>query len=171
MISQKTAYTTLFGTSVTVLAIGLYLEHVIGFEPCPLCILQRIAYMAIAGLSFFALLHCPKNFFAVIYHVLIFAVAITGLAIAGRQIWLQHLPEDKVPECGPGFDYMLDTFPLSDALQMILISQGECAEVQWRFLGMSIAEWSAVCFTILAVMSLVMMVCHKRLIAASNKTA
>jgi disulfide bond formation protein DsbB len=69
-----------------------------------------------------------------------------GAAIASRQLWLQSLPEDQVPTCGPGFDYMVSNFPLSRALSMILSGSGECAEVQWRFLGLSIPGWSLVMF-------------------------
>ena len=81
-----------------------------------------------------------------IYKFLIIITAITGALIAGRQVWLQHLPPELVPECGPGLDYMLNVFPLSDAIKMILSGSGECAEVKWRFIGFSIAEWSLIMF-------------------------
>ena len=82
----------------------------------------------------------------VLYSMLLAIAALAGAGIAGRQVWLQHLPADQVPECGPGLDYMLEAFPLTDALKMIFSGSGECAEVHWRFIGLSIAEWSLVWF-------------------------
>ena len=73
----------------------------------------------------------------------------------GRQTWLQHLPPDQVPECGPGLDYMLEVFPFQEAISMILKGSGECAEVQWTFLSLSIAEWSLVCFSAIIIATIV----------------
>ena len=125
---------------------GLYLEHIQGLDPCPLCVFQRIAYILIGLIALIGATHNPKDLFLVIYKFLIIITAITGALIAGRQVWLQHLPPELVPECGPGLDYMLNVFPLSDAIKMILSGSGECAEVQWRFIGFSIAEWSLIMF-------------------------
>src|SRR5690606_33616975 len=91
-------------------------------------------------------------------------VALTGGAISARQVWLQHLPADKVPECGPGLDYMLEAFPLSEALKMILSGSGECAEVDWTFLGFSIAEWSLLWFLIFFIAGLISIYCLKKTI-------
>jgi len=96
-------------------------------------------------------IHNPKRFFVRAYNILLIIVSIGGAGIAGRQIWLQHLPTDQVPECGAGLEYMLEAFPLAEALQMILSGSGECAEVQWQFIGLSIAEWSFICFTVLMI--------------------
>ena len=74
-----------------------------------------------------------------------------GASVAGRQVWLQHLPPELVPECGPGLDYMLNVFPFADAVRMILSGSGECAEVQWRFIGLSIAEWSLIVFIAISI--------------------
>ena len=125
---------------------GLYLEHIQGLDPCPLCVFQRIAYILIGLIALIGATHNPKDLFLVIYKFLIIITAITGALIAGRQVWLQHLPPELVPECGPGLDYMLNVFPLSDAIKMILTGSGECAEVKWRFIGFSIAEWSLIMF-------------------------
>ena len=83
-------------------------------------------------------------------------LAVTGALIASRQVWLQHLPPELVPECGPGLDYMLNVFPFTDAIKMALTGSGECAEVKWRFIGLSIAEWSLIMFagiTIVTILS------------------
>ncbi len=124
------------------LAFALYLEHFKGLDACPLCIFQRIAYILIALVAFIAFIHNPKNLTLVIYKSLTIIIAFSGALIAGRQVWLQHLPPELVPECGPGLDYMLNVFPFADAIKMVLTGSGECAEVKWRFVSLSIPEWS-----------------------------
>ena len=147
MISQRMIFSIIFTVCIGLLGFGLYLEHAVGLEPCPLCIFQRVAYIVIGLLALIAAIHNPQKLFEKIYTGLILITSLCGAGIAGRQIWLQHLPEDKIPECGPGLEYMLDAFPFTDALRMILSGSGECAEVQWTFLSFSIAEWSIVCFS------------------------
>jgi len=156
MDSSRIFFSIIFVICASLLGFGLYLEHVVGLEPCPLCVFQRIAYIVVALFALIAAIHNPQKLFARIYTGLMFVASLCGAGIAGRQVWLQHLPEDKIPECGPGLEYMLDVFPLADALKMILSGSGECAEVQWTFLSFSIAEWSILCFVGLTVVSLIM---------------
>jgi disulfide bond formation protein DsbB len=146
MYNSRKFFITVFAICIGLLIFGLYLEHVQGLEACPLCIFQRIAYTAIIFIALIGAIHNPKNLLQNIYKLLIVISAITGAAIAGRQIWLQHLPPELVPECGPGFDYMFNVFPFGEALKMIFTGSGECAEVKWRFIGLSIAEWSLIMF-------------------------
>ena len=162
MPSPRIIFSIIFIVCTSLLGFGLYLEHAVGLEPCPLCIFQRIAYIVIAMLALIAAIHNPQRLFERIYTGLILITSLCGAGIAGRQVWLQHLPEDKIPECGPGLDYMLDAFPFTDALKMILSGSGECAEVQWRFIGLSIAEWSLLCFLMFATVSLVAFFYRKR---------
>ena len=154
-MNTRLFYFSIFIICTGLLGFGLYLEHSVGLEPCPLCVFQRIAYISMAIIALLAAIHGPSQVFARIYSGLIAVAALIGGAIAGRQVWLQHLPPDKVPECGPGLEYMLDTFPLGDALKMILSGSGECAEVDWTFLGFSIAEWSLLWFVLFVIVSLV----------------
>ncbi len=135
------------------LGFGLFLEHFKGLEPCPLCVFQRMAYIGLLIISLLAIIHAPKGIGNYIYSGLLILISVAGLGIAGRQVWLQHLPADKVPECGPGLDYILDAFPLNKALQMIFSGSGECAEVQWQFIGFSIAEWSLFWFLMIIIVS------------------
>ena len=147
-------YLALFIICLSLLGFGLYLEHVEGLEPCPLCAFQRIAYIVISIIALIGAIHNPLNVLRTVYNVLLIITALIGAGIAGRQTWLQHLPPEMVPECGPGLEYMLEVFPLGEALKMILSGSGECAEVHWRFIGFSIAEWSLVCFTAIIIASL-----------------
>ncbi len=146
MYNSRKFFIAIFTICIGLLIFGLYLEHVLGLEACPLCIFQRIAYTAIIFIALIGAIHNPRNLLQNIYKLLMVISAITGAAIAGRQIWLQHLPPELVPECGPGFDYMFNVFPFGEALKMIFTGSGECAEVKWRFIGLSIAEWSLIMF-------------------------
>ena len=146
MYNSRKFFIVIFTICIGLLIFGLYLEHVHGLEACPLCIFQRIAYTVIIFIALIGAIHNPSNLLQNIYKLLMVISAITGAAIAGRQIWLQHLPPELVPECGPGFDYMFNVFPFGEALKMIFTGSGECAEVKWRFIGLSIAEWSLIMF-------------------------
>lgn len=131
------------------LAFALYLQHFEGQEPCPLCILQRVAFIAMMVIFLAGALHGPGRVGAIVYGGLLFIVAGIGAAIATRHVWLQSLPRNQIPECGPGLEYLLGKFPLSQALEKVFWGSGECAEVGWTFLGLSIAGWSLVWFVLL----------------------
>jgi disulfide bond formation protein DsbB len=131
------------------LGFGYFLQYVQGLDPCPLCQVQRAFYYGV-GLSFIAgALHAPRGKIAMLYPSLAAAFAIGGIGTAGRQVWLQHLPADKVPQCGPDLDFMLKNLPLSRTLEKLFTGTGECAVVDWSFLGLSIAEWSLAWFAAL----------------------
>jgi disulfide bond formation protein DsbB len=144
-----------FLVCAALLGYAYYLQFANDLEPCPLCIFQRVAFLAVGVLFLAAALHGPKGAGARIYGVLIAVAALIGAGIAGRHVWLQHLPPDQVPECGPGLDYMLQAFPLSDAVKMVFTGSGECAEVSWVFLGMSMPAWTLLCFAALGLIALV----------------
>lgn len=134
---------------------ALFAQYVLKLEPCPLCILQRVAMIA-AGLVFLlAFLHGPGKVGARVYGLLAAVVAAIGAGIAGRHQWLQGLPPEDVPACGPGLEYMLDVFPLTEALRRTFTGSGECAEVVWRFLGLSMPGWVLVWFVFLGIAALV----------------
>lgn len=136
------------------IAFALYLQYQLGEDPCPLCIFQRVAVMATGVVFLLAFLHGPSPAAARIYAWLLLLTNGVGGAIALRQVWLQHLPKDRVPECGPGLSYLLDTFPLFAAIRKVLSGSGECATVGWTFLGMSIPEWTLLCFIAMALWAL-----------------
>lgn len=126
-------------------------------EPCPLCWLQRYAFMAIGIVSLIAALHNPTGWTGRIYGLLLGLFSATGLALASRQLWLQSLPEDQVPACGPSVEYMLDVLPWLDVLKTAIQGTGDCAKVLWTFMGLSIAGWTAVFFSFLILLGLVML--------------
>src|SRR3954462_15956090 len=128
---------------------ALYLQYYEYQNPCPLCILERVVYFALMGVFLVGALHGPRRTGTLVYSSLLVLISMVGAGIAARHLWLQHLPKDKVPECGPGLAYILDRFPLFNALEKIFRGSGECAEVSWRLLGLSIAEWSLVWFVLL----------------------
>lgn len=133
---------------------ALYLQHVVGLEPCPLCIMQRVAVFAAMGVLVLAILHNPRAVGQRVYALTGLLAALSGLGVAGRHVWLQHLPADQVPACGPGLEYMLDVFPLQDVVSMVLRGSGECATVDWTFLGFSLAELTLMVFVGLVVLFL-----------------
>lgn len=128
------------------LGAALALQHIMGLEPCPLCILQRIVIIAIAVPLIIGALHNPGRQGRRIYAGTTLVLAIAGAGLAGRHLWLQHLPPEQVPSCGPGLDYILETFPPGEALSLILQGSGECATVAWTFMGLSIPGWTLIAF-------------------------
>lgn len=128
------------------MATGFYMEHVMGLKPCLLCMTQRVCISAAGVIAFIALLHNPSGWGWRIYSALIGLTAIAGAALAGRQIWLQSLPKDQVPACAPPLDYMLEVFPLAQTIQMMLQGDGDCAEISWQFLTLSIPQWTLLGF-------------------------
>lgn len=136
------------------LGYGYYLEHVQGLEPCPLCLVQRGFFYAVLGAFLAGAIHAPKSTGSAVYGALAALFAAGGLAAAARQVWLQHLPPDKVPQCGPDLFFMLENFPLSRTLKTLFSGTGECAVVDWTFLGLSIAEWSLAWFAALLLYAL-----------------
>ena len=130
---------------------ALYAEHVLYLDPCPLCVFQRMATIGTGLVFLVAAIHNPGAWGRRVYAVLLGVTAASGIGVAGRHVWLQNLPPDEVPGCGPGFDYIIDAFPLSEALSMIFTGSGECATVDWNFLGLSMPAWVLICFVVLAV--------------------
>ncbi|MDH4125160.1 MAG: disulfide bond formation protein B [Gammaproteobacteria bacterium] len=137
------------------MAFALFAQHVLLLEPCPLCVLQRVAVIG-SGIAFLVLALCNRNSGWVqrIFLALLGLFSLGGLVVAGRHVWLQHLPPDKVPSCGPGLGYMLDNFPFADALKMVFTGSGECAKIDWSLLGISMPGWVFIALLTLLVFGL-----------------
>ncbi|MGD8430090.1 MAG: disulfide bond formation protein B [Ectothiorhodospiraceae bacterium] len=155
-IAESRRQWNLAGFAVCVLLLGAayYLQFVQGMEPCPLCIFQRVAVFGLAIVFLIAGLHAPKGWGSRVYAVLLLLVAGAGTALSVRHLWLQSLPADQVPACGPGLDYMLNVFPLWDTVRMVLTGSGECAEVD-LILGVTLPAWTLAVFLLLGTAGIV----------------
>lgn len=161
-LTPRLGYLAGFLIAGGLIAYALYLQYYEYQNPCPLCIMQRVVYIALMVVFLLGALHGPRRTGAYVYSSLLVLVSLTGAGIATRHVWLQHLPKDKVPECGPGLSYMLDRFPLAEAFAKIFRGSGECAEVGWKLLGLSIAEWSLVWFILLGAWAVCIAVAARR---------
>lgn len=126
----------------------IYLEGVLNLLACPLCMSQRVFVVGWAVIALIAAIHNPQQWGRRVYASLCAVSAFIGGAIAARHVWLQNLPEDQVPACGPSLEYMLDNFPFEEAISLLLMGDGNCAEVAWTFLGMSIPEQTLLLFAV-----------------------
>ena len=143
-----------FVSCISMLGIGAYLHFVEHLEPCPLCISQRIGLLAVGVLMLIAALHNPGIAGIKRYAIAGAILASIGGSISIRHIWIQHLPPDQVPECGPGLDYVFENFPLAETIKLMLSGTGDCAIVDWTLLGFSIPELTLLAFLGLAGLSL-----------------
>jgi disulfide bond formation protein DsbB len=141
--------------SVGLLAFGLYLQHVVGLEPCPMCIVQRYALVLVAIVAGVAAALKSRG-----AHVagagLMVLLAGFGAFVAARQSWLQWYPPETA-SCGRDFYGMIETFPLKRAIPMIFKGSGDCTKVDWTFLGGSIANWSFLCFVFFVVVGVTLL--------------
>ena len=140
-----------FAACAALIAYAMYSQLHDGLEPCPLCIFQRVAFAALGVVLLAGGLHAPRGAGGRrAWGLLALVAAAIGGAIAGRHVWLQNMPPDQVPACGPGLDYMLDAMPFTGVVRKVLTGSGECANVDWTFAGLSMPAWSLVWFVLLA---------------------
>jgi len=128
---------------------ALYAQHVLRLDPCPLCILQRMAMIALGIVFAVAALHSPRGAGARVYAAFGALAALAGAGISGWHVRLQNLPESQVPACGPGFDWIMESNGWLQGLSVIFSGSGECAEIDWTFLGLSMPAWVLVWFVAL----------------------
>ena len=138
------------------LLFGLYLQHVVGLVPCPMCIVQRYALITVTLLAFLASLSAKKSAYLLLSALLLLTSGF-GAFVAARQSWLQWFPPEVV-SCGRDFYGMIETFPLQRLVPMIFKGGGDCTVVDWTFLGGSIANWSFLCFSGMAVLFTAMLI-------------
>lgn len=144
----------IFLAPALLLAFGYYLQFAKGLEPCPLCMTQRICFYLVGILALFAIFNRSSVIYQRITGGLGSIAATIGVAVAGRQLWLQSLPEDQVPACGPGFEYIIESFPILEAVKIMFRGNGNCAQIDWMFLGLSIAGWSFIAFLALLALNI-----------------
>lgn len=137
--------------AAVMMGIAFYMQYVLGLEPCPLCMTQRICVSLAGAIALLAVLHDRAHR---MYAVATGLACVAGGGFATRQLYLQGLPPEEVPACGPDLAYMLEAFPMSDLLQAMLVGTGNCAAVDWSLLGISIAGWVLVGVTGLALLAI-----------------
>jgi len=154
---QLTTYRNLQVFLVLMTVIGMsfalfYLQRHLGLSPCPLCIFQRVGLMVMGGFALISALFNPKS---KVIRLLLWLGSLIGIgwatAVAARHVWLQHLPADQVPSCGPGLNYWLDTLPILQVFEEVFAGSGECASIDWTFIGLSIPEQSLILFSVLLI--------------------
>ena len=153
-MNRRMLYATPALLCACLLAYGYYLQYFDSQDPCPLCLVQRGFYYGILFVFIPAALHFPGRTGKSIYCSAATVLALGGFGVAARQVWLQHLPADQVPACGPDLFFMVENLPFRRMLEKLFMGSGQCAEVTWRFLGLSIAEWSLAWFAALALYAL-----------------
>lgn len=153
--SFRTQFFAGFIACVALLAYALYTQYFQGLMPCPLCTFQRGAFLLLGLVFLLGALHGPKGRGGrATYGMLSLLPASLGVVVAGRHIWLQSLPPDQVPACGPDLSFMMEAFPLSEVIRKVFTGSGECAEVDWAFLGLAMPAWSLIWFVLLGLWAL-----------------
>ncbi len=143
---------------IGMIIIALVFQEYLELIPCPLCIVQRTVVIVLGGIFLLALLQGPISWGRRIYGLLLTLTSLAGIVVAGRHTWLQHLPPEKVPECGPGLEFWMKNLPANEVLQKVFQGSGECAEVVWIFLSLSIPEWSLIAFGLFLLYSLKLLI-------------
>lgn len=154
MPSSRQVFLLIFLACAALMGVALYMEHVMKLVPCYLCIVQRVFVVVTGVIALIAVLHNPGATGIRVWGVLTALAAAGGSGFSIRQLWLQSLPADQVPACGPPADFLMNSFSLGEWLPLLLQGDGNCAKVDWSFLGLSIAGWLLVCFAAIILASL-----------------
>lgn len=144
--------------ALVAMLVALYLQHYQGLDPCPLCVFQRVAVISVGVVALIAAVHGPQAWGQRIYAGLMALSAFAGVVVAGRHVWLQHLPADQVPSCGPGLDFWIAALPWQQVVQQVFQGSGECAKVDWTLLGLSLPMWTLMLFVGLLLAAMVQLV-------------
>ncbi|MDB6085619.1 MAG: hypothetical protein JWN43_3500 [Gammaproteobacteria bacterium] len=123
------------------LAYAYYAQYVMHLEPCPLCIFQRVGIFAVGVIFAIAAVHDPAGWGRRVYAALVALASLATIGVALRHLYIQSLPPGTVAACGASLDFMLKVFPLTDVLVKVLSGSGECAKIEWRFLGLAMPAW------------------------------
>lgn len=154
-LSKRNKYLIGFLLCSGLMAYALFAQHFLNLDPCPLCIFQRLAVMTMGIIFLICSLIPPNTKLAKLISSLLFIISGSfGAAIASRHVWLQGLPSDQVPGCGPDLDFMLSTFSLNEVFEMVFNGSGECATVDWSFLSLSMPAWVIIWSLLLTIYSI-----------------
>ena len=140
LLSPRGRFALVAAITATAMLFALYLQYVEGLAVCPLCLTQRVFIVGAGVVAFLAALHNPKILGQRAYALAATLLTLIGFAFGARHVWLQHLPPEEVPACGPDLEYMLETLPFGETFRILIMGDGNCAETVWTFLGFSIPE-------------------------------
>ena len=143
------------GSLVLISIAVAYFEHSLRLEPCYLCVMQRGVVIVIGVICVLAAVHNPSQFGQRVYSSLSITMAVIGIYFSGKQLWLQGLPESQVPSCGLPVKHLFDSFSITEVIAMLLSGDGNCAEVKWELMGLSMPGWVMVCFVVFCVLGAV----------------
>ncbi len=143
-----------FMICAALMAYALYAEYVLFLMPCPLCTFQRLGVIVLGVVFLIAAIHNPAGWGRRAYAGLVTLAAAAAAGVAGYHVWMQGLPEDEVPACGPGLSYMMETLPLFDVIKQVFAGSGSCATISWEFLGLSMPTWVLVNVALLGALGL-----------------
>ena len=163
-LNSKRFFVLLGATSLGLIVVALFFEHMLLLKPCLLCYAQRACVYLVILLSLVGFLH--KNQSLIIFRSYIgltIAIIVCGISLSIRQLYLQNLPPELVPTCGPDIDYLFETLPMLEVFMLAIRGDGNCAEVLWSFLGISIPGWLLVAFVALFIYAMVSLCISKKL--------
>ena len=145
MISTRNLYILGFLLCLAAMGVAMYFQHVLGLEPCPLCIFGRLSVLLLGAVFLLAAIHNPGAIGIRIYGLLITLASLLGLGIAGRHVWLQYGTHEELG-CGPNLEYMMEVMPLDEIISDVFKGTGECGEIAWSLFGISIPGWTLLFF-------------------------
>lgn len=157
-ITQETSYFIAFLIIALLLGGAAYLQLYMGVNPCPLCILQRVVFALLSIVFLFGMAFAFNKFGRYSIGTLAFLVSILGIVVSSRQVWLQHNPTGLSSNCDVSLQYMLQAFPLTEVIQRVYAGGSTCAQVDWQFFHLSLAEWSLMGFVVFALFSIFQLV-------------
>lgn len=157
-ISNRMISLGVFIACVALLATAYVFEYMFYMDPCPLCIMQRIAVLLVGIAGLLGFLLARNQIARMASGIFMVLSALLGVGVAGRHVWIQSLPADQVPTCGPSLEYMVDTLPWAEVLTVMLRGNGNCADSHWAFLGLSMPQWVLVWFVGFAVVGVYLVI-------------
>jgi disulfide bond formation protein DsbB len=154
LLTHRLSYLYAFLSTLGLFVVAFYLQYGKGIAPCPLCILQRLMLAVLGIIFFFGWAYNFKKMGRIIVGTLSFLFSALGALLAGRQVWIQHLPADKTPDCGVSLEYMLHVLPIDQVAKRIFEGTAECSLVDWSFFNLSLADWTLICFILFGCFSI-----------------
>ncbi len=161
ILKGKAGYLIGFVSCLLIVALALVIQTQYNLEPCPLCISQRIIFMSLGVLFLIAAFIPPKTMLSKLFTALQLLTAIGGAGVAIRHWYLQANKESMIADCGVGFDYMFENFPLEKALKLVFRGTGDCAAIDWTFLGLTLPQLGLICFVVFAVYAIYLLKLNK----------